>query len=80
MKLVRTRPCDGKCCEESPRFPNEDKTNCIFRDETGCKLFRDKTLIPEGYEDWIIQTCFQWPQFYPAGRGTGGCCWQWVDG
>lgn len=75
---MRTRECDGQCCKESPRFPNAEKTDCIYHDENGCQLQRDLSLIPEGYEDRVIQTCKQWPQNSPVGRSTGGCCWQWV--
>jgi hypothetical protein len=77
-RLVRVRPCDGECCAESPRFPNVDKSDCIYHDDKGCQLQRDLKLIPEGSEDLVISTCLQWPHFWPAGRGTAGCCWQWV--
>lgn len=83
MRLVQVRKCDGQCCKESPRFPNADRTDCIYRtepnQEKGCAIQRDLSLIPEGSEDLVIRTCLQWPHFWPAGRGTNGCCWDWVE-
>lgn len=79
LKLIQTRECNGSCCEESPRFPGGEYS-CIFRREDRCLLMTGEEEIPEGSEDLFIRTCKQWPQFWPAGRGTGNCCWEWVDG
>lgn len=80
MRLVRVRPCDGACCRESPRFPTEGRASCRFLDASGrCELRRRPELIPEDSVDLFVRTCLQWPEFWPAGRGTGGCCLQWVD-
>ena len=59
LVLQKVRPCDGQCCKESPRFPNRNGTDCIYRtDETsgkddtvrtgaafGCALMRDVETI-----------------------------------
>lgn len=89
MKLVQVRECDGVCCKESPRFPNKDKTNCIYRDRWGCKIQRGLAEAPKG--KWhgglgytnaqvVEETCVKWPHNSEPKLGkTGGCCWQWVD-
>lgn len=89
MRLVQVRECDGVCCDEHPRWPNEDGTRCIYHVDNGCELMRDHNLIPEvcpaqphltGCDAFII-TCMQFPQNKRPGKDlTGGCCWQWVDG
>ncbi len=93
MKLVQVRECDGKCCEESPRFPNTEGTHCIYWSSTrafigGCKIMRGEANVPDepsptnpdhSATETYQQTCANWPENIP-GRGTGGCCWQWVDG
>lgn len=44
LVLEQVRDCDGACCKASPRFPDADGTDCIYRDTTlgkenlGCKL------------------------------------------
>jgi len=52
LKQVRT--CDGKCCEENPRFPNKDHSDCIYRDaskgDRGCMLQSDPSLTPKSSE------------------------------
>ena len=89
MRLVKVRECDGQCCKEGPRFPNADHTDCIYhdgKDERGCALMRGEASVPD--EPSVIfpnrtalevykETCRDWPHNRP-GRGTGGCCWQWV--
>ena len=86
MKLVRTRPCDGACCKHSPRWPNEDGSDCIFHDEQGCQIMRGEAEIPEKCDvlphmtgsDAFIFSCLQWPHNAEARLGkTGKCCWQW---
>lgn len=87
--LVQVRKCDGSCCKASPRFPNEAGDDCRYHIDNGCQLMRDASLIPEELEsvklphlttvDDFIVTCKQFPQFYPAHRATGDCCWQWVN-
>lgn len=94
MKLVQVRDCDGACCRESPRFPNEDGSDCIYRDrrckdiKKGCKLMQNPNLIPDGpcpviptmtAKEALQETCIDWPHNSPVGRKTGKCCWQWVD-
>lgn len=54
-KLVQVRPCDGKCCEEKPRWPNAESTHCIYWEAPevstqavigGCKIMRGETAVP----------------------------------
>ena len=93
MKLVQVRECDGACCKEAPRFPNSDGSDCIYHDsgdkdiKSGCQLMRDPNLIPDGpcpvlprltAKEALQETCIDWPHNMP-GRGTGKCCWQWVN-
>jgi len=94
MRLVQVRECDGKCCEEKPRWPNADHTDCIYhtlpngKESGGCKLMTGEEPIPsEKSEAWperdatetFEATCKDWPQNLTRTRDTGGCCWQWVD-
>lgn len=100
MKLVQVRECDGRCCEESPRFPTAEGTHCIYWNPIaatdvgtrvfigGCSIMRGESNVPNEVsptnpdhtaEETYQQTCVDWPANMP-GRGTGGCCWQWVDG
>jgi hypothetical protein len=79
-KLRRVRACDGQCCKESPRFPTADRSSCLYLENGRCLIQAGKAEVPENYEDWFINTCLRWPHFWRAGRDTGGCCWQWVDG
>lgn len=90
-QLVQVRSCDGQCCRESPRFPTEDGSDCIYHVDNGCDVMRGVATIPntqslifpektaqQVYED----TCLNWPQNTPLSAGytgTGGCCWQWID-
>jgi hypothetical protein len=86
MKLVQVRECDGKCCEEKPRWPNADGTHCRFWDK-GCKLMRGEADVPAESPTWpgrsgeevFQETCVGWPHNVREGRDTGGCCWQWID-
>lgn len=92
MRLVQVRKCDGECCKESPRFPNADRTDCIYRTEQnpekGCILQCDASLIPDGQcpvlphftaKEAFEQTCLPWPENSDPKIGeTGNCCWQWV--
>ena len=60
MRLVRVRECDGKCCEESPRFPNAEGTHCIYYNPAvaaevgvqafigGCTIMRGEASVPAG--------------------------------
>ena len=89
LTLVKMRPCDGACCKESPRWPNEDGTDCIYHDIGGCKIKRGQAEIPKGdcpvidmsaekaFEMW----CVEWPQKHSEKRlgETANCCWQWVE-
>lgn len=94
LKLIQVRKCDGQCCKESPRFPDENGNDCIYRDprhpEKGCTLQIDSSLIPEGRcpvmtnmsaEEAFINTCLRWPQETGELKlgETGGCCWQVVN-
>ena len=89
LRLVQVRRCDGKCCEESPRFPNATHTDCIYHaGRGGCRLMRDPALIPTGESptqpgrpaaETFQKTCVDFPHNLPAERGTGGCCWQPVS-
>ena len=56
LVLKQTRPCDGVCCQEAPRFPtDETHSQCIYFDDsldTGdfpgrCKLMADRSLQRE---------------------------------
>lgn len=77
MQLVQVRTCDGQCCREAPRFPNAEKTDCIYHDRVqgkendGCMLMRGAAPIPtEGgveykglsTEEVYEETCVLWPQ------------------
>lgn len=90
LKQVRT--CDGACCIESPRFPNKDHSDCIYRDsakpDRGCMLMDGTAEIPEGpcpaierltAKEAFQQTCVDWPQnsLFPGYNQTAGCCWKW---
>ena len=52
MRLVQVRTCDGKCCEESPRFPTLDHKDCIYhnpgtlgKENAGCQLMLDQFSV-----------------------------------
>ncbi len=94
MRLEQVRECDGKCCEEKPRWPNADHTDCVYhipskgKESAGCKLMAGSEPIPteespawpgRDPEEVFEQTCRLWPQNAPEGRDTDGCCLQWVD-
>ena len=88
-RLVQVRECDGKCCEESPRWPNADGLSCVYLKDGKCQIKSgDEELTTEpsptnpdkSAEETFKKTCLDWPQNSPVDRGTGGCCWQWVDG
>ena len=89
MRLERVRPCDGECCKESPRWPNADGTNCIYRDADGCTIQAGTALVPievspaqpeKSSQQCFEDTCLNWPaNSRPSLGKTGGCCWQWVD-
>jgi hypothetical protein len=93
IQLKQVRKCDGQCCIESPRFPNKDHSDCIYRDaskpERGCKLQADPSLLPEGNcpvlpkmsaREAFEMTCLRWPQETAEAKlgETENCCWQWV--
>lgn len=91
MELVQVRECDGKCCEESPRWPNVGSTDCIFHKGNGpvdCKLMLGEAEIPDTCsvlpdltgQEAFNHSCQNWPESMPEGRDTGGCCLQWVNG
>lgn len=93
MRLKKVRACDGACCRESPRWPNADGSDCIYRygkgkENGGCLLMKGKAPFPKGQcpvidmpaKQAFEETCKGWPQNSEPGRSTGGCCWQWVDG
>ena len=94
IELIQVRDCDGKCCEESPRWPNADHSDCKFHDTSagkengGCMLMRGEADIPaicevmEGMNgaEAFKETCTDFPQnTIPHVLKTGGCCWQWVE-
>lgn len=77
LQLVQVRACDGKCCRESPRFPNVDHSDCIYHDtlngkeNAGCMLMRSAAPIPINggvplgdltTEEVYQETCVAWPQ------------------
>lgn len=89
MRLVQVRECNGSCCRQSPRFPNEDNTDCIYHSSgpEGCNLKNGSAQMPSGMcpaiphmtaEEAFNYSCRDWPANMP-GRDTGDCCWQWVD-
>lgn len=88
-RLVQVRDCDGACCRESPRFPNHDRSDCLYHGTSGCMLRRDPSLIPDGAcpayprytaADAVVVHCRGWPQnSTPKPGETGGCCFQWVE-
>ena len=91
LVLKQIRVCDGACCVESPRFPNEDRSDCIYKTggDKGCKLMIDPSLIPDGPSPVLFhmsakeafqKTCMSWPGNSDPSMGeTGNCCWQWRD-
>lgn len=94
MQLIQTRICDGACCRESPRWPSEAGTDCIFRQATGgretagCRIMLGLDEAPETCPRLPALTgrgafefsCRDWPANTPPGDDLGGCCWAWVDG
>jgi hypothetical protein len=94
LVLQQVRTCDGGCCKSSPRFPNAEGDDCIYRtepsEEKGCSLMADKTPIygktsPSMPNDTAVQcfnkTCRDWPHNQVPMLGITGddCCWQWVE-
>ena len=89
MKLVRTRPCNGQCCRDSPRFPNASGSDCLFHLNGGCDLMRGEpvpneasVIFPDRSAASVFkETCMDWPHNTKEPRlgKTGGCCWQWVN-
>jgi hypothetical protein len=89
MKLVQVRECDGKCCEEKPRWPTVDGKRCVHLTAEGrCAIKINPELMPHepspcfpnrSAAETFRETCVDWPQNSYEGRDTGGCCWQWVD-
>jgi hypothetical protein len=86
MQLVQVRECDGKCCEEKPRWPRGN--SCRFLLNGKCMIKAGKAEVPSdpspAYPDRDPQevfdeTCDKWPQNSHEGKDTGGCCWQWVS-
>ena len=94
LELVKIKECDGACCKVSPRFPNTDKSDCIYRTNSdgskGCSVMNkgyDLDSLPISFafpeqsgKQTVLDTCFNYPHNSRVGRGTGDeCCWQWVD-
>lgn len=89
MNLIQVRNCDGKCCEEGPRWPTDDGASCRFLVGGKCWLMAGIMPIPdEPSPAWpdrdpvvvFDETCKNFPQNTYAKLGkTGGCCWQWVE-
>lgn len=88
MRLAQVRECNGSCCVESPQFPNSNGVGCKYQEGSVCILQRDNLLPTESVcptnphmtgEEAFTQHCLGWPHNSPVGRGTGNCCWQWVD-
>jgi len=92
MTWEKVRECDGKCCEESPRWPAHwpggQRKGCVFhKPEGGCALMLAEEQIPAtcpslgGMDgrDAFLMTCVRWPHNIenPDEGITGGCCWQW---
>jgi hypothetical protein len=86
MKLVQVRECDGKCCEEKPRWPYFG--TCLYLKDGKCGIKAGTSELDLDLESpsWpgrnpaevFKETCDEWPQNSHEGRDTGGCCWQWV--
>jgi hypothetical protein len=85
LRLVQVRSCDGKCCDESPRWPKGG--TCEFLLDGKCQIQAGNAKVPGESPTWpgrsgeevFQETCIGWPHNSPEGRDTGGCCWQWVD-
>lgn len=90
LKIVKVRECDGACCKASPRFPTEDKKDCIYRTNEdkskGCSCMNEgfdldslptSPAIPSltGRETFEL-TCLNWPHNVPNPKlgGTGEEC------
>lgn len=76
LKLQQIRTCDGQCCKDSPRFPNADKSDCVYRHTTkgkqnkGCMIMTGEVSVPDGESLMFIgesaasvfdRTCKKWP-------------------
>ena len=87
LVLKQVRTCDGACCIESPRFHNEDHSDCIYRDaskpEKGCMLMAGTAELPKGdlsAKVFFQKTCVDWPEHGVKRIGqTSNCCQQWVE-
>jgi len=81
MKLIKTRECDGSCCRQSPQFPNDENSDCIYHIDNGCELMRkpEKLNLLSDFDcNKFNVACKEWPDNMPK-RETGDCCLQWVD-
>ncbi|KKK58355.1 hypothetical protein LCGC14_3045280 [marine sediment metagenome] len=54
LRLIQVRVCDGVCCEENPRFPTPDHSDCIYHNpgllgkgNTGCQLMLNPMMRPD---------------------------------
>ncbi len=81
LVLEQVRRCDGACCKESPRFPNEAGDDCRFHspgagpDTRGCVLMTGGAEIPDepskifpmrSARRVFQETCVGWPQNTPV--------------
>ena len=55
LVLKKVRRCDGSCCKQAPRWPNERGDDCIYhinpdgKESSGCQLMTGiKSLIEDG--------------------------------
>ena len=94
LELQQIKECDGGCCKASPRFPNADNTDCLYRTEVnqskGCSLMADTSPIDGKVSiadsnmtaiEVFDLTCKNWPhnQTPKLGKTGAECCWQWVE-
>jgi len=88
VKLVQVRKCDGKCCEEKPRWPTVDGHSCQYLKDGKCLIQSGGQSIPKTEsptwpgrdpKEVFTETCDSWPHNSNEGRDLGGCCWKWVD-
>ena len=90
LQIQQVRTCDGACCKSSPRFPNADKSDCIYRTNTdqsrGCSLRNegadlDGLPVSPTHPDITGRECFEltclnWPHndTRPMVDSTGSEC------
>ena len=90
LVLQQVRRCDGACCKESPRFPNERGNDCIFhtsgkgKESSGCMLMTgERTIGNRKAVDFerrnakrvYEEKCVAWPQKNSVGEvGDTGGC------